>query len=245
VAKWQDMLERFEAGDVGADALVGLLADPTLPKAAAENVRQALELGDGLRALWKGRGPTPEHMQALRDRLEELPVPTAPEEPSPSELLGHTEDDARRLLTEAVQACGGTEGTLWLQTLDGSRLIGTLNSTLENCQNTALEGLSVPISASAVGDAFQTREPVCVGRKDYQDPLATWTSGVEVTAMIAVPLTSEGEVRGVVSVVNPTAAEEFSSKDLEVLVWKVRLLGLVIQECFREETSKWMLPRRG
>jgi hypothetical protein len=245
VVSWKDVLERFEAGDVGAEALQALLDDPALPEAAAEDLRQALELGDELSALWKGRGPTREHVQALRDRLKELPDPTPPEEPSPSELLGHTEDGARQLLTEAVRACGGTEGTLWLQSIDGSKLIGTLNSTLDGCQNTALEGLSVPISASGVGDAFQTREPIRISRKDYQDPVATWTSGVDVTAMIAVPLTSEGEVRGVVSIVNPTAGGQFSAEDLKALVWKARLLGLVIQECFREETSKWMLPRRG
>lgn len=244
MASWEETLARFEAGDVGADALHSLLADANLPKDAADRVQEALALAGDLGDLWRGRGTTSEHLEALRQKLEELPSPKALSS-DPFASLGAAEVHGRRLLAEVVEACGASEGSLWLLDRDAERLVGALNHIRGGGRHEALEGLTVPVSASAIGEVVTRDEPVLIGRADYQDPLATWSSGVDVSAMIAVPLRFEGRVRGVVSAINPIEGRAFDVSDVETLTWKAHLLSLVLQESLRPEPSQWGEPWSG
>ena len=70
--------------------------------------------------------------------------------------------------------------------------------------------------------------------------VATWTSGVEVRSMLAVPVRlGGGRVCGVLSAINPPGRDAFSEADLEALTWKAYLVGLVLGEALRTQPAPW------
>jgi hypothetical protein len=133
-------------------------------------------------------------------------------------------------LADAIAACGASEATLWKLSEDGD-LVGVANRRLDGGRWEELEGLRVPLAASAIGQVAQAGVAQSFVVQDYQDPIASWTTGVEVRAMLAAPVNVDGRAWGVISAVNPMGRESFSEEDLTLLRWKAYQLGLVLAAC--------------
>jgi hypothetical protein len=275
--EWEQLLQRFEEGELEAPALGEALGDPALEDEGVAALSAALGLAEGLGTLLAPLGLAPDHVERLAELLPPAPPARLLEDddgadlaPALADLLGglgrppradelglggerasealsplsanvvggSAAPGLRRLLVEAVEVCGASEATLWRVDDGGGRLVGALNHVTGGAPHAALEGLSVPVAASAIGEVATSGRGLHVGAADYQDPVATWTSGVEVTAMIAVPVRVLGRVRGVLSAINPAGRQAFSAEDLEALTWKAYLLGLVLTEaCVRERVA--------
>lgn len=133
----------------------------------------------------------------------------------------------RRLLAEVVRDCGAAEATLWLISLDGLRLEGTLN-----CGPTPhiLERESVPLTESVIGMVASNGLATSIGSEDYHHPGIDRLTGTRTSAMIAAPIYLHGRLGAVLSAINPVGRELFVSEDLEKLSWKAYLLGLVLAD---------------
>ena len=139
----------------------------------------------------------------------------------------------RQLLLDVVGSCGADEATLWLLSDDRERLEAALNQIHDGGSHASLEELTVPVDGSAVGRVVSERRAVRIGVEDYQDPVAGWTSGVDVRSMIAAPVRVGGRLTGVLSAVNPSGGGVFGEEDLQVLRWQAYLLGVLLEECRR------------
>jgi hypothetical protein len=148
----------------------------------------------------------------------------------------------RRALGDALASCRASEATLWLLSTDGERLRGVVNQVWDGSSRPELEAAEVPVSVSAIGQAVTKGRARRLGPTAYQDPVVSWTSGVEVHGMLAAPVRLGEAVVGVLSAVNPQGRELFAAEDLVGLVWQAHVLGLVLADCLTpavQERPPW------
>ncbi|MGA2080366.1 MAG: GAF domain-containing protein [Holophaga sp.] len=132
----------------------------------------------------------------------------------------------RRLLQDVVDHCRSTAATYWRATEEGGRLVAAVNV---GPGPEKLEGLEVPVEGSLVGMVLCTGLPTAVGAEAPYHPAAMEVTGIHTTAMAAAPVRVAGRAVGVLSTINPLAADRFGPEDLERVQWHAFLLGCLLE----------------
>lgn len=136
-------------------------------------------------------------------------------------------EPVRRLLAEACEECAALGTCLWLLSPDGQHLDATFNS---GPARQTMESASVRVADSVVGMVASTGTAASIGPEDYHNPEIDRETGIDTRAMIVAPVFVRSELCGVISAINPSAAEIFSGEDLKKLQWKAYLIGLVLAD---------------
>jgi hypothetical protein len=132
----------------------------------------------------------------------------------------------RRLLQDVVDHCGSTAATYWQASEEDGHLLAAVNV---GPGPEKLEGLRVPIDGSLVGMVLCTGLPTAVGADAPYHPAAMEATGIHTTAMAAAPVRVAGRAVGVLSTINPRAADRFGPADLERVQWQAFLLGCLLE----------------
>ena len=143
---------------------------------------------------------------------------------------------ARTVIESAFVQCGASEGTIWL--LRGAVLVPATN-TGPNAMS-LIDQYEQPVERGLIGMVAVTEQAFCErdmrGNAQMDGTLDT-RLGVQTTAMMAVPLSFGGALRGVVSCVQLAGQPDlrpFGPEDLDLLERQVsaagRLLDLALLE---------------
>jgi len=123
----------------------------------------------------------------------------------------------KRILNSAIQAVGGTAGSLLLLDRGQQDLVFAV---VEGGGGTALEGQRMGADQGLAGWVLMHNEPVIVPDVQQDDRFFQEipdSVNYEVTSLVCVPLVTRGDRVGVVQVLNKAAGALFDNKDLDLL----------------------------
>jgi transcriptional regulator with GAF, ATPase, and Fis domain len=152
---------------------------------------------------------------------------------------------AKNLLQGAFDRAGADHGAIWLTDEDGEHLV-PLFGVGERAAEFASGQFRLPIGQGMLSMVFATAQPICenaVHENPTHNAALDQKLGVRTEAMIAIPLTFAGRLRGIVSCVHlaPAESEElarsFSGADLTEL----ELAAAAIARLFDLELTEQLL----
>lgn len=145
----------------------------------------------------------------LKQRLQELNTVYATGKSVTSSL--DLEEVLRRVVEASVFVSGAEEGSLML--LDSDKKNELYVRASKNLDSTA-SSMRLRVQDSLAGQVLQTRQPLVVDHSDQKQKI---TTTYLVKSLVYVPITSQDEAVGVLSVVNRHRDKPFNNRDTRVL----------------------------